>query len=119
MYGTVTPWSVVVVAIDAAGGGAAVVRLERVRGGVHVLEREERSAVALRVRRHREAGDRLADPRLHLRAGEDRAAARMVRDGEMDGRAVAHRRHQVVRAVRETGDDALVERHQGERRKPT
>src|SRR6266566_2028459 len=36
------------------------------------------------------------------------AAAGMIGDRQMDGGTFAHRRHQVVDAVREAGDDALV-----------
>ena len=80
MYGTVTPWSVVVVARSGGGfDGSYAANCLRQRGAV--LVGDHRRRVALRVGRGAEpVVGRRAEPRLHLRAGEHRAADRVVRD---------------------------------------
>src|SRR5688572_22834286 len=65
-----------------------------------------RRDVALLVQWWAEAvGFRLADPRLHLRAGEDRAADRMVRDREARGRRARAAGGQHVGTEPQAGDD--------------
>ncbi len=89
-------------------GRGGVVRLERVRERVHVHVRVRGRCVALRVGRRRESGDRPAEPRLDLRPGKDRSAARVVGDSEVNRRPQPHRRHQVVVTDGKPRDEALV-----------